>query len=108
MALFANDRKPQVFGEQFSDPTPDNDSTCQLVDGSLLVPPDNRVIQIDDTCFREDALATQCLSPIAANSDDQNALDKSLVWKQFTYDCTTLCHDKDANVIDCPDPPQVL
>jgi hypothetical protein len=90
-------KKLQVFGEQFNDPTPTNPLSCNL---------DSDPVNIDNTCTLVDALGQQCLSPIAANPNDQNALDKSLVAQEFTYSCTELCHNVTGTL--CPDPPALI
>lgn len=79
-------KKLQVLGEQFTDPTPTNSATCDL---------DNDPLIIDNTCTLVDALGTQCSAPVVAD-------DTTLVWQQFNYGCTKLCHNSDNNSTDCP------
>jgi hypothetical protein len=69
-------KKLQVFGEQFTDPTPTDTTTCDLNSDPLNL----------FGCTLVDALGTQCSAPVVAD-------DKTLVWEQFTYGCTEICHD---------------
>ena len=90
-------KKAQVFGEQQVDPASTEPNDCNINDPNTF-----------PACQREDALATQCFSPIASEPEQQDELDKALVLQFFSYDCATLCHNKDATFIDCPATPQVL
>jgi hypothetical protein len=81
----------QVLGEQFTDPT--EPTTCDLNSDPLI---------IDTTCTLVDALGTQCTAPAAPGGDDKN-----LVWQQFTYACTKLCHNSNNQFPDCPAAPPI-
>ena len=81
----------QVLGEQFTDPTPTVPATCDL---------DTDPITIDNTCTLVDALGAQCSAPVVAD-------DKTLVWQQFNYACTKLCHNSNNQFPDCPAAPPI-
>ena len=76
-------KKLQVFGEQFTDPTPSDTTTCDLDSDPLNL----------FGCTLVDALGTQCSAPVVAD-------DKTLVWQPFSYGCTEICHDATGST--CP------